>query len=114
MNPLSKQLIETYRKYFKRERNTFYKIVIVNNHFDDVYSFFLYYKKADANLVHSPELISFDRDEDTFKQVLADFKSVSNLSIEYRDTRHLIHPGEDIVHDTVHGHDHSTQYQKQS
>ncbi len=36
--------------------------------------------------------------------------SFSNLSIEYRDTRHLIHPGTDITYDTAQGHSANTHY----
>lgn len=107
----SKTLLANYQEKFKRERNYQYWLVIVNNHFDDCYSFFIYTKKFGTKLVRSYELLCIpNRNSALYQQVLADLKAASNLSIEFRDTHHLVHPGTDILQDTVHGHDSSAAY----
>lgn len=109
----SRELLANYQKRFTRAYNYQYWIVVVNNHFEDCYSFFLYTKKVHTKLVRSYELVNFpNHDEKLYQQVLADFKAASNLSIEFRDTRHLVHPGTDILQDTVHGHGSSVAYRE--
>ncbi|WP_243674253.1 hypothetical protein [Lentilactobacillus kisonensis] len=41
----SKELIENYHHYFKRIPRNLYWLVIVDNHFNDRYYFFLYNQK---------------------------------------------------------------------
>lgn len=111
----SRQLITAYQKYFKRTFNYQYWLVIVNNHFDHCYAIFLYTRKVHTQLLRSYELVHFsNQDQALYQQVLADLKKTSRLSIEFRDTRHLIHPGTDIVQDTVHGHGSHANYHVQS
>lgn len=100
----SRKLIDVYHHYFKRLPRNLYWLVIVNNHFNDKYYFFLYNLKIGTELLHSHELLALVHDEAKYKQVLADLKAESNLRIEYRDTSHLVEPTAEITTDKVHGH----------
>ncbi|EHO53701.1 hypothetical protein [Lentilactobacillus kisonensis] len=102
----SKELIENYHHYFKRIPRNLYWLVIVDNHFNDRYYFFLYNQKIGAKLLHSHELLALVHDKAKYKQVLADLTAISNLRIEYRDTTHLVEPTAEITNDKVHGHYH--------
>lgn len=104
-------MLDLYDRYFIRAYRYHYWLVIVDNHFDGVYSIFLYTQKIKAQLVRSYELLTFAKDENRYQQVMTALKQHSKLSIEYRDTRHLIHPGTSVVQDTIHGH-HSQNQQK--
>lgn len=104
MRSESKHLIEQYRHYFKRIRQTQYWLVIVDNHFFNKYFFFLYERKIHTKLIKSHELLALKHDKDLYQHVLSDLKSVSNLRIEYRDTHHLIEPSPEITVDKIHGH----------
>lgn len=95
---------ENYEKYFTRKYRYQYWLVVVDNHFEDIYSIFLYTKKQRTKLLRSYELVHFKRDPEDYRHVMNNLREWSNLSIEYRDTKHLIHPGTDIVQDTTHGH----------
>lgn len=99
-----KELRSNYQHYFLRKYRYLYWLVVVNNHFDDIYSIFLYTRKQHTQLTRSYELVHFKRDPALYKQVMRALKQMSKLRIEMRDTRHLVHPGTDITHDTVHGH----------
>ncbi|MFD1466455.1 hypothetical protein ACFQ4L_10320 [Lapidilactobacillus mulanensis] len=110
MNEYEKELVEEYQAHFNKLYNSRYWLVVVNNHFDDIYSFFIYSEKVRGKIQRSYELVHFPRDPELYDKMIAKLKSISKLSIEYRDTRHLIHPGEDITHDTIHGHGRSTKY----
>lgn len=100
----SKKLITQYRHYFKRLPHYQYWLVIVDNHFNDRYYFFLYNRRFKTKLVRSYELLALVHDKQKYQQVLADLKSVSQLSIEYRDTAHLVEPTPEIKVDKIHGH----------
>lgn len=100
----SRELIEKYHQYFKRLPHYQYWLVIVDNHFFDRYYFFIYSRKLRTKLVRSHELLALVHDKRKYQQVLADLKSISNLSIEYRDTSHLVEPIPEITNDKIHGH----------
>ncbi|GAA2983727.1 hypothetical protein [Lentilactobacillus parakefiri] len=100
----SRELIEKYRQSFKRIPNYQYWLVIVDNHFNDRYYFFIYSRKLKTKLVRSHELLALVHDRHKYQQVLADLKKISHLSIEYRDTAHLVEPMPEITTDKIHGH----------
>ncbi len=102
---------ERYERYFLRKYRYRYWLVLVNNHFDDVYTLFLYAIKHGDALLKSYELTQWDsQDEALTKTMLQAIRDMTQLSMERRDTRHLVHPGKDIVTDAVHGHGFSTTY----
>lgn len=110
MNEYEKELETEYKNRFKRLYNTRYWLVVVDNHFEDIYSFFMYNQKVRTKLQHSYELVHFPRDPKLYGIMIKKLKLLSKLSIEYRDTKHLIHPGKDITYDAVHGHGKSQSY----
>lgn len=95
---------ENYEEYFTRKYHYRYWLVVVDNHFEDIYSIFLYTRKQHTQLLRSYELVHFKRDQADYRYIMSNLREWSNLSVEYRDTKHLIHPGTDIVQDTAHGH----------
>lgn len=99
-----KKLKTNYQRYFLRAYQYQYWLVIVNNHFEDVYSVFLYTQKIKTKLTRSYELVYFSRSDQQYQDVQTALKQFSNLSISYRDTPHLIHPGRNVALDRVHGH----------
>ncbi|WP_155287374.1 hypothetical protein [Lacticaseibacillus zhaodongensis] len=99
-----REMRANYEHYFLRKYRYLYWLVVVDNHFEDIYSFFLYTRKQRTKLTRSYELVHFARDPVLYKEMLAALRRMSKLRIEMRDTRYLIHPGTDITHDTVHGH----------
>ena len=99
-----KKMLAAYDHYFTRAYRHRYWLVVVDNHFADCYSFFIYTQKLKMQLVKSYEIACFKHDEATYNQFLSALKEHSNLSIEYRDTRHLIKPDKMIDYDPFHGH----------
>lgn len=97
-------LLNNLDQYFKRRYKWRYRILVVNNHLYDLYSFFLQAWRDQTVLVHSYDLLEFKRDPAIYTEVLRDLKRSTQLTIEYRDTHQLVHPGADITHDNVHGH----------
>lgn len=110
MIPESKILIKNIEKYFLRRYKWRYHILIVDNHLFNCYSFFLQAKRSGDKLVHSHDLLEIPHDQELYAIVMEDLKNYTALSIEFRDTHHLVHPGTDIVHDVDHGHYASTVY----
>lgn len=100
----SKTLIANLDQHFLRKFRWRYHVLIVDNHLFDCYSFFLQAHKQGERLTHSYDLLEIKHDKALYQQVLADLKAHTQLSIEYRDTHHLVHPGRDIVKDLTHGH----------
>jgi hypothetical protein len=108
----TRQLIANYDKYFKRLYKWQYSILLVDNHFMDVYSFFMNAHKGGTKLHYSHDLMEMKRDPAKLEQVLTEFRTHSQMRIERRDTRHLIHPGRDIKVDLGHGHGGSNQHHR--
>ena len=106
----SKQLLEKIDEKFKRKYNWRYHILIVDNHFMDEYLFFMQSYKHGTKLHYSDDLLEMPRNKALYGQVLKDLKEHCKLSIEFRDTHHLVHPGTDITFDASHGHAFSTSY----
>ena len=106
----SEELIHNFDRLFLRKYKFRYKILIVDNHFFKVYSFFLNSYKHGTLLHYSDDLLEIPHDPALYRQVLTDLKAHTNLSIEFRDTHHLVHPGTDIVTDLQHGHGQATAY----
>lgn len=106
----SKVLIQNFDHYFLRRYQWRYQLLIVDNHLFDCYTFFLQAYRQGTQLRHSYDLLEIPHDPDLYQRVLADLKAHTQLSIEYRDTRHLIHPGADVLRDQDHGHQQSTKY----
>ncbi|GAA3190588.1 hypothetical protein [Lentilactobacillus kefiri] len=100
----SRELIQNYHQYFKRLPHHQYWLVIVDNHFNNRYYFFIYSRKLKTRLVRSHELLALVHDKDKYEQVLTDLKQISHLTIEYRDTSHLVEPIPEITKDKIHGH----------
>ena len=99
-----KSMLSQYDHYFTRAPHTRYWLVVVNNHFEDCYSIFIYMQRLKAKLVKSYELANFQRFEMQYQAYLKALKQHSNLNIEYRDTSRLIHPDNVIKVDLIHGH----------
>ncbi|MGE9133941.1 hypothetical protein [Lacticaseibacillus paracasei] len=99
-----KSMLSQYDHYFTRAPHTRYWLVVVDNHFEDCYSFFIYMQRFKAKLSKSYEIACFKRDKGQYEHFLSSLKQHSNLSIEYRDTRHLIKPDKMIDYDPFHGH----------
>ena len=99
-----KSMLSQYDHYFTRAPHTHYWLVVVDNHFENCYSFFIYMQRLKAKLVKSYEIACFKRDKSLYKHYLASLRQHSNLNIEYRDTRHLICPDKYIQKDPIHGH----------
>ena len=57
-----------------------------------------------ARLRKSYEIACLKRDKNQYEHYLASLKKHSNLSIEYRDTNHLILPDTEVQLDLIHGH----------
>lgn len=108
----SKKLIENFDKYFLRKYHWRYHLLIVDNHLFHCYGFFLQAQKSDERLIHSYDLLEMPHDKELYQQVLVDLRSHTELSIEFRDTHHLVHPGKDIVRDLMHGHIRNTKYKQ--
>ncbi len=104
MEQAIRKMLEAYDHYFTRVFHYRYWLVIVDNHFENCYSIFIYTQKLKARLVKSYEIACFKHDEAIYNQFLSALKEHSNLSIEYRDTRHLIKPDKMIDYDPFHGH----------
>lgn len=109
----SRTLIENFDKYFLRKYKWRYHLMIVDNHLFNCYSFFLQAHREKEKVIHSYDLLEIPHKQGLYKQVLADLKKHTQLSIEYRDTDHLVHPGVDIVKDLSHGHYGSTKYHQE-
>lgn len=102
---LIKQFQQNYEHYFTRERGFRYWLVVVNNDYDGVYTVFLYAQVLKKRLIRSSELVEFPNTKRIlYEEVLAAIKAETNLSIVYRDTNHLVHPGNDVQVDQQHGH----------
>lgn len=106
----SRELIENFDKYFLRKYRWRYHLLIVDNHLFDCYGFFLQAHKDNEKLIHSYDLLQIQHDVKLYTQVLDDLKKHTQLTIEYRDTHNLVHPGKDIVRDLMHGHNVDTRY----
>ena len=61
-----------------------------------------------AKLSKSYEIVCFARDKGQYEHYLASLKKHSNLSIEYRDTDHLIIPDVEVQQDLIHGNNFQT------
>lgn len=109
----SRQLIANFDKYFLRKYKWRYVLMVVNNHYFDRYSFFLQAWRFGDALHYSYDLMEMPRDEAKYQQVMQDLRAHTKMRIEFRDTHDLVHPGRDIVNDTVHGHGTSTRYHDQ-
>lgn len=109
----SKMLLANFDQYFLRRYQWRYHLMIVDNHLFDCYTFFLQAQRANEKLLHSYDLLEIPRDETLYQQVLADLQAHTKLSIEFRNTHHLVHPGTNIVHDLEHGHGRSTKYHRE-
>ena len=101
-----KSMLSQYDHYFTRAPHSRYWLVVVDNHFENCYSFFIYMQRFKAKLSKSYEIACFARDKGQYEHYLASLKLHSNLSIEYRDTLHLIRPDSDVSEDLIHGHNH--------
>lgn len=113
MRPEIRHMHEQYQKYFLRKYKYRYWLVLVDNHFDNVYTLFIYTIKKDTMLLRSYELATWDNgDADLCADMERAIRDMTNLTLVRRDTRHLVHPGKDIVTDAVHGHGFSTSYVK--
>ncbi|MEN3115976.1 hypothetical protein [Lacticaseibacillus paracasei] len=99
-----KSMLSQYNHYFTRAPHTHYWLVVVDNHFEDCYSFFIYMQRFKAKLTKSYEIACFKRNKDQYEHFLSSLKQHSNLSIEYRDTNHLILPDTEVQQDLIHGH----------
>ncbi|QOP57258.1 hypothetical protein N4T21_15830 (plasmid) [Lacticaseibacillus paracasei] len=99
-----KSMLSQYDHYFTRAPHTRYWLVVVDNHFEDCYSFFIYMQRFKARLSKSYEIACLKHDKGVYEHYLASLKKHSNLSIEYRDTRYLICPDKYIQNDLIHGH----------
>lgn len=99
-----KSMLSQYDHYFTRAPRTRYWLVVVDNHFEDCYSFFIYMQRFKAKLTKSYEIACFKRNKDQYEHFLSSLKQHSNLSIEYRDTNHLILPDTEVQQDLIHGH----------
>ncbi|MCI2172530.1 hypothetical protein [Schleiferilactobacillus perolens] len=106
----SKLLLDRYDHYFTREPNTRYWLVIVNNHYDQMYGFFLYSQKGQEVTVYSHELLALPFSQDLYSQVYRDLQDHSDLPVEYRDTDDLVENVPAVEFDPLHGHRHSTVY----
>ncbi|MQS52185.1 hypothetical protein [Companilactobacillus mishanensis] len=100
----SRILIENYDKKFLRKYKWRYHLLVVDNKLFHCYSFFLQAYRQGDNLNYSYDLLDIPHKEGMYRQVLADLKKHSKLWIEYRDTDHLVRPGEVISEDLHHGH----------
>lgn len=100
----SRTMFENIDKHFLHRYSYVYHILAVDNRLFDCYSFFLQARKQNTKLLYSYDLVEFKHDKALYNEVLRDLKEHYNFSIEYRDTDHLVHPGEDIVEDHIHGH----------
>lgn len=106
----SRQLIANFDKYFLRKYQWQYHLMIVDNHYYDRYGFFMQAHRSGELLHYSYDLLEMAHDPDKYQQVLADLRNHTKMRIEFRNTHQLVHPGQDIVKDVVHGHGHSTVY----
>lgn len=106
----SRTLLANLDKHFLRKYRWRYHILVVDNHFYHCYSFFLQAFKYHEKLRYSYDLVEFEHNKAKYGQVLKDLKDHYNLTIEFRDTNHLVHPGTDIVFDASHGHAFGTSY----
>lgn len=100
----SKDLIENFDKHFLRKYKWRYKLLVVDNHLFNCYSFFLQAYRYGDKLLHSYDLLQIPHDEKLYQEVLTDLKAHTQLSIEFRDTHNLVHPGREITVDKNHGH----------
>ena len=99
-----KSMLSQYDHYFTRAPHTRYWLVVVDNHFENCYSFFIYMQRLKAKLVKSYEIACFKRDNGLYKHYLASLKQPSNLRVDHRDTEYLIQPDTKISLDLIHGH----------
>ncbi|MCI0373546.1 hypothetical protein [Lacticaseibacillus paracasei] len=99
-----KSMLSKYDHYFTRAPHTRYWLVVVDNHFEDCYSIFIYMQRLKAKLVKSYEITCFGRYKRQCEHYLVSLKKHSDLNIEYRDTNHLILPGAEVQQDLIHGH----------
>lgn len=100
----SKVLIENFDQKFLRKYRWRYHLLVVDNHLFDCYSFFLQAHRENEKLIHSYDLLEIPHNAQLYEQVLADLKAHTQLSIDYRNTRHLVRPGKIIGKDLDHGH----------
>ena len=104
----SKTLFENLDRHFLRHYKWQYHILVVDNHLFNCFSFFLQARRVPYKLVHSYDLLEISHKKGLYQQILHDLKQHTKLTIEYRDTHHLVHPGQDIKKDLAHGHHAST------
>ncbi|EPC92923.1 hypothetical protein Lpp27_17614 [Lacticaseibacillus paracasei subsp. paracasei CNCM I-4648] len=55
-----KSMLSQYNHYFPRAPHTRYWLVVVDNHFKDCYSFFIYMQRLKAKLIKSYEIACFN------------------------------------------------------
>lgn len=65
-----KSMLSQYDHYFTRAPHTRYWLVVVDNHFEDCYSFFIYMQRFKAKLIKSYEIACFKRDKGQYEHFL--------------------------------------------
>ncbi|MCD2256907.1 hypothetical protein ACNAN0_04820 [Agrilactobacillus fermenti] len=98
------QLLERYWRYFKRERNTLYWLLVVHDTFDQTDNFFLYHRRLQGRLLYSNELLMLPFRKNLYTRAMTELKRVSQLHIDYRDTRTMVDQVAPIKFDPHHGH----------
>lgn len=101
-----KSMLSQYDHYFTRAPHIRYWLVVVDNHFENCYSFFIYMQRFKTRLSKSYELACFARDKGLYKHYLDALTKHSTLSVKYRDTRYLIYSDSYTFEDLIHGHQH--------
>ncbi|MCM1636265.1 hypothetical protein [Latilactobacillus sakei] len=101
----TKQIIQDgISKYFLQKYGTRYWLVLVDNHFDNVFTLFIYSRFKRDQLTKSHEVITLSRNQMPKTELIKLIRKTSQLSLEFRDTRHLINVVEPIRFDPTHGH----------
>lgn len=103
--PSTQQIIqERISKYFLQKYGTRYWLVLVDNHFDNLFSLFIYSRYKRDQLVKSHEVVSLSRNKMPKAELIKIIRKSSQLTLEFRDTRHLINIVEPVHFDPKHGH----------
>lgn len=110
----SKTMLSNLNRHFLRKYKWRYSLLVVDNRFYNCYTFFLLGHHDHDKLHYRWDLVEFERNKAKYGQVLKDLKDHCQLSIEFRDTDHLVHPGTDVVFDASHGHGFSTSYKQRT
>ena len=99
-------MLSQYDHYFTRAPHTRYWLVVVDNHFEDCYSFFIYMQRLKAKLIKSYEIACFNHSKEDYRNYMTALQQHTHLSVYFRDTHRLIHPDKVIKVDLFHGHNH--------